>query len=433
MPLCGTGVSAPRFARLLIPLLIAANVAGCGADSEGRRLAFWAMGGEGEAVRALVGDFERSHPEIRLDVQQIPWSAAHEKLLTAYAGDRLPDVLQLGNTWLPEFVALRALEPLNDRFDAGCLPRDDFFAAVLEANRLDGQLYGIPWYVDTRVLFYRSDLLQSAGFRDPPRTWTQWWSALARIKANGGADRHAILLPMGEWQAPVILAMQLGSPLLRDGGRFGDFRGAPFRRAFGSYLELFRKGWAPAVETTGAGNLYQEFGRGMFAFLLSGPWTIGEFNKRLPAELSGRWATAPLPSPDANSYPGSSLAGGASLVIVRGSRHQDAVWQLIEFLSDPLRQAALYRQTGDLPSRKSAWDIEGLNTKPATRAFRIQMDKLLPLPRVPEWEQIAAKVGHYSEKAIRGELAEDEALSRLDRDVDRILEKRRWLMERGPQ
>jgi multiple sugar transport system substrate-binding protein len=47
-------------------------------------------------------EFERRYPEIQVKVQQIPWSAAHEKLLTAYAGDAMPDVFQLGNTWIPE-------------------------------------------------------------------------------------------------------------------------------------------------------------------------------------------------------------------------------------------------------------------------------------------------------------------------------------------
>jgi multiple sugar transport system substrate-binding protein len=51
------------------------------------------MGQEGEQVRALLPEFERRHPGIRVRVQQIPWSAAHEKLLTAYAGDAMPDAV----------------------------------------------------------------------------------------------------------------------------------------------------------------------------------------------------------------------------------------------------------------------------------------------------------------------------------------------------
>src|SRR5215207_9206354 len=72
-------------------------------------LRFWAFGREGEVVQELMRDFERQNPGIRVHVQQIPWTAAHEKLLTAYVGDATPDVAQLGNTWIPEFVALNAL------------------------------------------------------------------------------------------------------------------------------------------------------------------------------------------------------------------------------------------------------------------------------------------------------------------------------------
>src|SRR5574342_959070 len=69
----------------------------------------WAMGREGEVVERLVPDFERRHPGLRVRVQQIPWSAAHEKLLTAYVGEATPDIAQMGNTWMAGFGALRAL------------------------------------------------------------------------------------------------------------------------------------------------------------------------------------------------------------------------------------------------------------------------------------------------------------------------------------
>ena len=76
------------------------------------------MGREGEVLSELVPEFERQNPGISVRVQQIPWSAAHEKLLTAYVGDATPDIAMLGNTWVPEFVALDALEPLDARVAA---------------------------------------------------------------------------------------------------------------------------------------------------------------------------------------------------------------------------------------------------------------------------------------------------------------------------
>src|SRR6476620_2975073 len=70
------------------------------------RIEFWGLGREGEVVAALIPEFERQNPGIRVTLQQIPFIAAHEKLLTGYAGDATPDVAQIGNTWIPEFVAV---------------------------------------------------------------------------------------------------------------------------------------------------------------------------------------------------------------------------------------------------------------------------------------------------------------------------------------
>ena len=98
------GVRLRRFAAAGIVLLVALA---CGRPTDGGApLSVWVMGREGELVRELLPEFERRNPGVRVRVQQIPWSAAHEKLLTAYVGESLPDVVQLGNTWIPELVAL---------------------------------------------------------------------------------------------------------------------------------------------------------------------------------------------------------------------------------------------------------------------------------------------------------------------------------------
>jgi multiple sugar transport system substrate-binding protein len=124
---------------------------------------FWVMGREGEVVQELVRDFERENPGIRVEVQQIPWSAAHEKLLTGFVGGSTPDVAQLGNTWISEFVALHALEPLDPKLAAsGAIPESSYYAGIWDTNVIEAVPYGVPWYVDTRVLFYRRDLMARA-------------------------------------------------------------------------------------------------------------------------------------------------------------------------------------------------------------------------------------------------------------------------------
>jgi multiple sugar transport system substrate-binding protein len=403
--------------------------AGCGPSVAPETvLRFWAMGREGEVVAELLPEFERAHPGIHVKVQQLPWTAAHEKLLTAFAGDATPDLCQLGNTWIPELAALNALEPLDRHAAASPIVQaGDYFSGIWETNRVGGTLYGVPWYVDTRLLFYRRDLLRQAGFSTPPRSWQEWKQMLAAIKNHAAPDRYAILLPLNEFEPLLALALQQGEPLLREDGRWGNFAGAGFRRALTFYLEMFQGGWAPMLADAAISNVWNEFGRGRFAFYVSGPWNIGELRRRLPAEQQDAWMTAPLPGPDG---PGASIAGGSSLVVFRASRHQAAAWRLIEFLSQPEIQRRFHALTGDLPPRRATWEDPGLAADVPARAFREQLERVTPAPRVPEWERIATEMRLVAERAAHGELSVDQAARELDARADRILEKRRWLLAR---
>jgi multiple sugar transport system substrate-binding protein len=231
-----------------------------------------------------------------------------------------------------------------------------------------------------------------------------------------------------EWRFPVILALQRGATLLREEGRFGNFRHPQFRSAFALFLDAFRRDWAPPIGEAQRGSPALEFVQGRFVFFVGGPWMIGEIGRRQAPGWDGRWATAPLPSWD-GSYPGASLAGGSTLALAAHSPHREAAWALLEYLTQPAQQLALYRLTGDLPSRRSAWTDPALAEDCHAQPFRRQMERTVAVPQVPEWERIAAKISYYAELAVRGQLTEDAAVRHLDQDVDAILEKRRWLLE----
>ncbi|MGF1645156.1 MAG: sugar ABC transporter substrate-binding protein [Thiotrichales bacterium] len=412
---------------LLVFLLL---LTGCGSRESTTVLRFWAMGREGELVRQLIPEFERRHPEVRVKVQQLPWSAAHEKLLTAFVGETMPDVFQLGNTWLPEFVALGALTALDEHIAASAtLARAELFPGVLATNVIDDRTYGVPWYVDTRLLFYRKDVFAAAGHAEPPRTWAEWLDALRAVRQMIGPDNHALLLPFNEWQVLVILALQHDAELLRDNGRFGAFDTPAFRAAFEFYVQLFGEGLAPALGAGQVGNLYQDFANGFINVYISGPWNIAEFASRLPANQQPHWGTAPLPG-RGKDYPGQSLAGGASLVVSKHTRHQAAAWKLIEFLSEPEQQVKFYQLSGDLPASRRAWRDAALDQDRHAAAFWRQLQALRETPKIPEWERIAELIARHAERVIRGRASIDEGLAALDRDVDRLLEKRRWLLAR---
>jgi multiple sugar transport system substrate-binding protein len=412
-----------RIVSVVRALLVACAFA-CGpAPAPPGEISIWALGVEGDVVAGLVPAFEQAHPGLRVRVQQIPWSAAHEKLLTAFVGESLPDVFQLGVTWIPEFAALGALEPLGER--AAAL-RADHFDGVWDANGIDGALVALPWYVDTRLLFYRRDLFGAAGVAEIPRTWDAFRDALARVQRSLGPDRHALFAPPTEWELPVLQALSRGATLLRDGDRFGDFRSDAFRTAFAFHLSLYERGLAARGGAGATASLYRDFAEGWFASFVSGPWNLGQLAERMPPALANAWTTAPLPG-DGGARPGVSIAGGASLAIRRGTPNADAAWKLVAWLAEPAQQIALYRGAGDLPPRRSTWADPALAEDARVTAFRAQLEHVRALPKVPEWERIAAAIGRHTEAAVRGETPPDAALAALDQDVDRILQKRRSL------
>ena len=421
------------FGALVCALLGVA--AGCGGTREHARgevtLHFWAMGSEGETVQPLIADFEAENPGVHVEVQQVPWSAAHEKLLTCVVGHATPDVSQLGNTWVSEFAALHALEPLTTLLAHSHTVHDSvYFGGIWDTNVVDSTPYGIPWYVDTRLLFYRTDILRRAGYTRMPDNWSDWHACMVAVKKLLGPKHYALLLPSNEFEQPLLFGLQAGSPLLADHDTRGAFQGPEFRRAFAFYISLYREGLAPGVSDQVIANLYQEFEKGTFAMFITGPWNIGECRKRLADSLQGSWTTAPLPGPDGprNGY---SSAGGSSLVVYRNSLHKDLAWKLVEFLSRPEQQVRFYHLSGDLPARVESWRDTTFTNDPRVAAFGTQLQRVKPGPKIPEWNQIQNQFVVRAEPVVRGTVPADSALAQLDADVFRILEKRRWLLSRS--
>lgn len=382
------------------------------------------MGNEGSNVPKLLPAFERM-AGVRVEVQPLPWTAAHEKLLTAYAGNSLPDVSQIGNTWLAELAAIGALAPLPAA-QRGLL--QDQFPAVLDTNRIGDTVYGVPWYVDTRVQFYRTDLFRRAGYPQPPTNWADWKRSLHEVKRTAGPGNYAILLPLNEFEQLLTFGLQQEEPLLRDNGSRGNFSSAGFKSALAFYKSLFDERLAPVATASQISNIWNEFAKGFFSVFISGPWTIGDMKTRLPADFQANWTTAGMPGPNG---PGATAPGGSSLVVFKKAREPEAAWRLVQYLSQPAVQAEFQVLTGDLPARRSAWEVPALVGDPHVQTLGRQLEIAQAVPKVPEWERIVTEMQVVAERMVRGEFTVHAAAAEMDQRADRLLEKRRWMLERG--
>ena len=340
-------------------------------------------GGGGESARACSRRLPGGAPD-DLRIQPLPWSAAHEKLLTGFAGGSLPDLGQVGNSWIAELTAIGAILPVPAAMQSLV---EGQFAGVVDTNRIDGRLMALPWYVDTRLQFYRKDLFEAAGFAAPPAQWDEWKRALHAVKRRQGGEGFAILLPINEYEHLTQMALSAGATLPQ-----------PARHARGvSTARVSRRRWRSTSRSMTKSsrrspgrrrfrNVWNEFARGYFAVYPSGPWTIGDMKSRLPAEPPVELGDRALPrARRARAIdPGRVEPGRLS----SGARSRRGVGAGRAAGRPRRRRPSSQELTGDLPPSRAVWASAGLTADPITDAFARQLDRTAALPKVPEWERI---------------------------------------------
>lgn len=389
-------------------------------------LSFWAMSYQGDYAPHLMVDFT-ANTRIRVETQSIPWTAAHEKLLTAYAGGALPDVFMVPNAWVQEFATIRAIAPVpSPRLLAGIFP------GALEAMTVGGRHYAVPWSAAPQVQFWRRDLLALAGWDSAPQTWDGWRRMGLSLKRRR-PNEFVFLMLLNYPDGLLTMLAQLGTPWLRDHETRGNFRAPAAREAFAYYKSLFDDGLAPKVLSTEVQDPLGAFNQGYFAIWLSGPTTLFDLVSTLPFKQRpdrlplDRWGTARIAGP---TGPGPVSVRDACLCVAASSRRPEQAWQLVRHITGPVAELRFADMIGSLPALRSAWrDLSFPQDKMA--AFRAQIDHVANPPMIIESEQIRDEVAIFSERMVRGLLTVDETVAALDRRVDHLLAKRRALVDAG--
>jgi multiple sugar transport system substrate-binding protein len=370
---------------------------GAGGQASGE-VTVWAMGAEGEKLGQIAKDFTAENPDIKVNVTPIAWDVAHDKLLTAVAGGQTPDVSQLGTTWMGEFAKTGALEEVPDDIDL-----NQFFEGAKNTAVVDETPYGVPWYVETRLLYYRSDIAKKAGVAEPPGNWDELMATAKAMKEKGGA-RYGIALAPNNWQEFLPFVWQTGGEVVDDSGQF-TFDTPEVKEALTYYKSFFDENLAsPSVPEGFA--VEQGFIAGTHPMFFSGPWHMSILEDQGGADLKGKWDIAPMPEKDTAT----SFVGGSDLVVFKDSDNKEAAWEFVRYLLQPEVQQKWYATVSALPSVESAWDKAPLSTDKHLMLFGEQLQDAKSPPPHPKWEQVAVEaVNTELEKAVTGNSSVDEA------------------------
>jgi multiple sugar transport system substrate-binding protein len=398
------------------------------------------------AVQRMVDAFNDLHRgKIRVQWRQMsPENDVHRQQLmddlTSNAGGI--DLMASDVVWTAELAKNRMVEDLTDRFyDA--FDRDAFLATPLQSATYRLRIWGVPWYTDAGLLFYRKDKLAESGFTGPPRTWDEL-GEMAR-KVMGDSDTpYGYVFQGAEYEGGTVNAAEFiwsaGGELMAgqvtvtgfvmtgvtetDAVKVGSEAAA---RGLDIARSLITTEVSPAAVTSfREQESLEAFVAGDAVFLRSWPYTDGYL--RRAGFTEEQFGVAPLPAADAGGRSASCL-GGWNLMINASSSaaEQEAAWVLIRYLTDPAQQRLQALEAGLLPILEALYEDPDLVGEVPILALGkgVFEEQLHARPMSPFYSEVSASIASAFRRTLLGELTGSEAAELLEKELRAIVARNR--------
>ncbi len=390
----------------------------CGGDEDGGQvIRFWQFWPE-RHIAPILSDFESANPGIRVQMQQLTWGSGFEKIVAAAAAGDPPDLCELGSTWVPRFASEGAILDVTEETDG---IRGDYRMWEIATHR--DRVYGWPWVLGTRALFFNKDLFERAGLDpdSPPETWSQMREA-ARLIDSLGKDVYGFGLNAGEryvtYKKFMAFAWGNGGGILSDDLTESSFDSPRNREALRFYVDL-----VPHSLIERQDIIDQAFKEGRLGMMISGGWNL----KRIPEEApSLDYGVALVPRPDGGDGVHASFGGGEVLVIFSGSKKAELAARLARFLISPENAVALCREVRSVqPAFIDAESDPFYASHPHDLTFVRQLETAFSPPGVPQWMEMEEIIDEAVESAIHGRASPEAALGEADRRLNAALSRGR--------
>ncbi|NUT08926.1 MAG: extracellular solute-binding protein, partial [Nonomuraea sp.] len=372
-------------------------------------ITMWAMGNEGELLPDFVKTFKDANPGVTVDVTAVPWDAAYQKFQTAIASGNVPDVAMMPG--LPVFKD--AFAPVPDAIDT-----KGMYPGAVSTGTIDGRLLEVPWYVDVRVLYYRTDLAEKAGWKKAPATWDELRQMSKDLQEKAGA-KWGIRLPAGttgSFLSALWMPWSNGAELMKPDQSAWTLDTPEFASAYEYLASYYKQRIADPNADTAPAAAVKDFLTGTTPALVAGPFVRGAISQAAGDKFADKYATVPLPAGKSST----SFVGGSNLVVFKAAKNPDSAWKLVQWLSEPQTQAAWYKVSGDLPSVQSAWQDPALVADPTLAAFAEQLKTAKAPPQIVSFDKVGAAGDSAIEKIIKGGRPVADALRELQKQADGI-------------
>jgi multiple sugar transport system substrate-binding protein len=375
----------------------------------------------------MIDKFNKTNDKgITVSYREMPADSGQyfDKLRTEFqAGTGTVDVMGGDVIWPTQLAANGWIADLSDLFTDEL--QAEYLEAPIQANTYKGKIYGVPWFTDAGMFYYRKDLLKKAG-KQPPETWDEVISISQEIVGNGDAG-YGLTFQGAEYEGGVCNGLEY---IWNAGGDVLDPRDLSKvvieSDAATSGLELERR--LVAEETAPLSTVvYKEqeahtaFLGGDYVFCRNWPYMFGlAADPALSSIKPGQVGISPIPVQESADQSFSAL-GGWNFFISEASTKKEEAWEFVKFMSQDSTQISFAINASLLPTKKKIYEMKDvLKKQPAVELAKEVTQNSKPRPVHPFYSDMSLVMAEGFNENLKGEASPGGTVTELADELERI-------------
>ena len=362
-------------------------------------------------VRAMADSYMKDHPDIKLNLEFVPYEGLRDKTLLAQGSGAGYDVVLFDVIWPAEYATNNILLDISDRITpemtAGVLP------GAWTTVEYQGRKYGMPWILDTKYLYYNKAMLEQAGIAAPPKTWAELNAQAKTIKEKGIAEYPIVW----SWAQAEAVICDYATLLSAYGGHFLDDQGKPVFNEGGGLqaLEYMKQTVDDGLTNPNSKEYLEEdvrriFSNGEAAFALNWTYMYNLANGGDDSKVKGQVGVEAAPGVDGVSTV-SAMNGSMGLGVTANSANPDAAWDFVTYMTSQKTQDAYAKLS--LPIWTASYDDPAVaaGQEDLIAAAKIGLAAMFPRPTTPKYNELSALIQVAIQEVLLGASSPADALT----------------------
>ena len=434
----GSGVSAGRqFNRRDFLKMSGAGLAGaallgstaCGGGGSDSGNLIFSMGTDTSGtLQSLIDEFNKQSEGFKVTYQEMPTDsgAYFDKLRTQFqAGGGNIDVIGADVIWPAQFAANGWLVDVTDRFPKS--EQSQFLDAPIQSLMYDGKIYGVPWFTDAGLLYYRADLLEKSGYSDPPKTWDEMQEMAVKVAKDQKID-YGFVFQGDQYEGGVCNGLEYiwtnGGDVLDPNDPNKVVIDSP-EAAAGLAIEqgIVEDGVAPqAVATYTETETDPAFLGNKAVFARNWPYMYAlAGTKDYPDVKPEMIGVAPVPVTPGNGLV--STLGGWNMLINAQTDMPDEAWEFVQWMTSEQAQKKRALDASLLPTRPSLYkDKEIKETLPVVVQGEEALKNTKSRPVSPYYSDMSLEMQEQFNGVVKGDTSPEDAVASLQDSLTQIIE-----------